>query len=56
MLEIVTDRAVSPLEIKVMTLDAVPLGQQPTKIRPAASIGDNPSTLLTQKAINGMIR
>ena len=35
----VTDRARSPLLIKVMTLDAVPPGQVPTRTTPAVRAG-----------------
>jgi hypothetical protein len=34
-----TDSATSPLARKAMTLEAVPLGAQPTRMTPAASSG-----------------
>ena len=51
-----TERAVSPLAMKVMTLEAVPLGQQPTRIKPAASSGGKASSLATPQATTGIMR
>ena len=55
-LETVSDSAVSPLAMNVMTFEAVPLGQHPTRIRPAAKDGGKLRTLEMEKATSGMIR
>ena len=44
-LEIVTDKALSPFARKVITFDVVPVGEQPNRIRPTASMGDKPNSL-----------
>ncbi len=38
-----TDKGTSALAKKPMTLDAVPLGQEPNKTMPTASSGDKPN-------------
>ncbi|GAB3792129.1 hypothetical protein GCM10028868_07150 [Virgibacillus kimchii] len=52
---ILTDKGVSPLERKVMTFDAVPPGQQPTRITPTATSGGNCKPTANAKAMSGMM-
>ena len=40
-----TARGTSPLARKLMTLDAVPLGQEPRRTMPTASSGVRPNTM-----------
>ena len=54
--ETVSDSAVSPLAMNVMTFEAAPLGRHPTRIRPAANDGGKLRTLEMEKATSGMIR
>ena len=56
MLVTVTDRAISPLEMKVIMLEVVALGQAPSNIRPAAREGERSSTLVNPRANKGIIR
>lgn len=51
----VTDRAVSAFARYDTTLDAVPPGAQPTRIRPAARSGVSPSSLAIAQPSSGMI-
>ena len=50
-----TERARSPRARKVITLEAVPPGQQPTRTTPIASSGGRLKTLVRAKARAGMI-
>ena len=50
-----TERATSPLARKAMTLDAVPDGAQPTRIRPTASSGSRFSAWAMSQPAPGMI-
>ena len=50
-----TDSATSPRARKVITLDAVPPGQQPTRITPTATSGGNCSPLASNHASPGMM-
>src|SRR5690606_2876247 len=50
-----TDKAKSPRAKKVMTFDAVPPGQQPTKITPTATSGGSASTVANTQASAGII-
>jgi hypothetical protein len=52
----VTDNATSPFARYVMTFDAVPPGQEPTRINPAAIAGGSSKTFAMATAINGIIR
>ena len=54
-LVMVTDRAVSPRARKVITLEAVPPGQQPTRMTPMAMSGGSPITLHRMNATVGMM-
>ena len=47
-LVIVTDKAKSPLDMKVMTLEEVPPGQVPTKTTPAVRAGSKIKTTISQ--------
>nr|BFE95048.1 hypothetical protein GCM10020185_55840 [Pseudomonas brassicacearum subsp. brassicacearum] len=53
--EIATARARSPRASQVMTLDDVPLGQQPTRITPTAISGGRLNTWQSSHAVPGMI-
>ena len=55
-LVIVTDKARSPLDMKVMTLEDVPPGQVPTKTTPAVRAGSKLKAIASKKASEGMIR
>mgnify|MGYP003166974045 CR=1 FL=1 len=55
-LVIVTDKAKSPLDMKVMTLEEVPPGQVPTKTTPAVRAGSKLKAIASKKASEGMIR
>ena len=50
-----TDSATSPRARYVTTLDAVPLGAQPTRMTPAANCGDSPSPWAMSHPSPGMI-
>src|SRR5688500_3715181 len=52
---IATDKATSPLARYETTLEAVPPGQQPTRITPAASAGGSPNAAATNQPRNGMM-
>ncbi len=51
-----TPSATSPRARKVITFDAVPLGQQPTRITPTAMSGGRRSASASRYAMPGMIR
>jgi len=55
-LDTVTDNAVSPLDKNVITFDAVPLGQHPTRIKPAASSGESLRSNATENATPGITK
>ncbi|MGX1163031.1 hypothetical protein RKD54_003940 [Pseudarthrobacter sp. SLBN-100] len=50
-----TERATSPLARKAITLDAVPDGAQPTRIRPTASSGSRCRAAAINHPAPGMI-
>ena len=50
-----TDRGTSPFAIWVITLLAVPPGQQPTSITPSAKSGSNLNTTASSQAKTGMM-
>ena len=50
-----TDRATSPLARKAITLEAVPDGAQPTRIRPTASWGSRLSATAISQPAPGMM-
>ena len=54
-LVIATDRATSPFDRKVITLEEVPPGTEPSISRPTASAGFRSSTQATKIARSGMI-
>ena len=51
-----TERATSARAMEVTTFEAVPPGQQATRISPTASGGSRPSTVATDQPAAGMIR
>ena len=53
-LDVVTERALSPLEIIVMTLDVAPEGVQPTRMRPTISIGGRPKRVPIPRPTRGI--
>lgn len=54
MLEMVTDKALSPFARKVMTLDDVPVGQQPRRTKPTRSIGERLRKVPMPRPTRGM--
>ena len=55
-LVMVTDRATSPFDMKVITLEEVPPGQVPTRTTPVVSAGSRLKAMDRPKARNGMIK
>src|SRR5699024_1757283 len=52
---IATDKATFPLAKNVMTFEAVPPGQQPTRVTPSAISGGNASNFANANAKSGII-